>query len=193
MYKIQDGRKTDQPSILIKLPRIEKSGNIYPLRTLVYMKIRVEPQRIRASIQQCHRYQQFNRNKVHSRSNPRCIECGKVYLTNTCNESLDQNATCASFGGPHPVNYRRCRLFRKHIKDLQQLHKQDHTDKSRKQKQFNQSQHQQKAKLSCCNRYTQKKDISSKELLNDSANPRELGRRKQPVNKHRKPEKNDRY
>jgi hypothetical protein len=97
---------------------LEPAGNnkeIYNLRFLNNLVIKVEPPHKTTNIVQCTRCQQYNHTKAYCNLPYKCVKCGKPHDSKTCVKSKNTPAKCALCGGEHPANYRGCQVH----KDLQ--------------------------------------------------------------------------
>jgi hypothetical protein len=110
------------PLFLITLPRTEKSKEIFHLKALCYIVIRVEAYRAQSDLTQCHNCQQFGHVWANCKQPPRSLWCGGGHLHKECPEKDNAASTpaccnCQLAEGekPHPANYRGCRHAREEL------------------------------------------------------------------------------
>lgn len=100
--------RNGEPTSLVKvlLPKEEKE--IFNLKHLNQMCIRVETQHSKTKDTQCHRCQKHGHAQTNCRANPKCVKCGEEHYTHTCTLPKTEPAKCANCGGAHPASYRGC-------------------------------------------------------------------------------------
>jgi hypothetical protein len=108
------------PLFLITLPRNPKSQEIFKLRGLCHISIKVEAYKAQAGLTQCYNCQKFGHVWANCRQPPRCLWCGGGHLHKECpeKEKISSTPACcncklAEGENPHPSNYRGC----SHAKD----------------------------------------------------------------------------
>ncbi|VVC38953.1 Pre-C2HC domain [Cinara cedri] len=85
---------------------------IFKLSLLCYSKIKVEAPRPRKDIPQCLRCQSYGHTRAYFNHHPRCVRCGDLHDSTSCQKDQSQPATCALCGGPHPANYKGCSVHK---------------------------------------------------------------------------------
>jgi hypothetical protein len=99
------------PLILVSLPKCEFSRSIYDLRSVCYIRIKVEAFRKAKGPGQCHNCQAYGHAQSHCHQRPKCVKCAGPHLTADCKKSRDTPAKCCNCGGSHPANYRGCSSY----------------------------------------------------------------------------------
>jgi hypothetical protein len=101
------------PLFLITLPRTAKSQDIFQLKTLCHISIRVRAYKSQNGLTQCHNCQQFGHVWANCKQPPRCMWCGGGHLHKGCPEkenaaSIPACCNCRLAEGEklHPANYR---------------------------------------------------------------------------------------
>jgi Associated with zinc fingers len=105
--------KTKKPIPIIKarLPASQKS--VYEIRQLCHISVVVEPLNIKPQVPQCHRCQKFWHTKNFCHGHHRCVKCGQLHDSATCEKSKGTPAKCANCEGDHTASYRGCPAFPK--------------------------------------------------------------------------------
>lgn len=111
--KDEHGNKIKLPLYLVILPRNEKSKEIYRLSNIGYVKCRIEPQRSKNQVRQCHKCQNFGHSQSTCFFNPRCVKCGENHLTIDCGKKREEPPRCSNCNGEHPASFRGCPAFPK--------------------------------------------------------------------------------
>ncbi|KAK5639463.1 hypothetical protein RI129_011955 [Pyrocoelia pectoralis] len=83
----------------------------YEIIYLNYQQIKIEPPRKKTAIIQCTRCQAYGHSKGYCTKPYLCVKCGDEHQTAVCTKSKDSPATCALCRGPHPANYKGCRIY----------------------------------------------------------------------------------
>jgi len=104
--------KEPLPMFFVDLEPAANNKEIYKLEYLQNTKIRVEAPRIKNSIIQCTRCQDYGHSKTYCRKPYNCVKCGKSHDSQTCTKPKDTPATCALCNGNHPANYKGCTVYR---------------------------------------------------------------------------------
>jgi hypothetical protein len=99
------------PLILVSLPKDEKARAIYDLKSLCYIRIKVEAFKKSKGPGQCHNCQAYGHAQSHCHQRPKCVKCAGPHLTAECKKSKDTPAKCCNCGGSHPANYRGCSSY----------------------------------------------------------------------------------
>jgi hypothetical protein len=101
------------PLFLITLPRTPKSQDIFQLRSLCHIAIKVEAYKAQTGLAQCYNCQKFGHVYANCKQPPRCLWCGGGHLHKECPEKGNANSkpaccNCKLGNGeePHPSNYR---------------------------------------------------------------------------------------
>ncbi|CAH0559326.1 unnamed protein product [Brassicogethes aeneus] len=103
--------KKKYPMVLIQVPR--EQSHVYEVRYVCNLVVRVEAQRAKSGVSQCHRCQRFGHAQNLCAAPPECVRCGEGHLAKECQKSRDTPAVCANCGGSHPASYRGCPKFPK--------------------------------------------------------------------------------
>lgn len=104
--------KTPLPLFFVDLAKNKNSEDIFKLQYLLYTKINVEEPRMRTSIAQCTRCQDYGHTRTYCNHPHRCVRCGGPHQSTQCTRPLNIPATCALCGGAHPANYKGCTTHR---------------------------------------------------------------------------------
>lgn len=94
------------PLVLVKVPRDQKE--IFQLKTILDIRVKIETLRTRAKITQCHGCQLFGHSQSHCSAPYKCVKCAKSHHTSECKKPRNTPAKCANCGGAHPANYSLC-------------------------------------------------------------------------------------
>lgn len=95
------------PLVLVFLPKTQK--NIFELKILDFMSIKVEAQRSEKTVSQCHRCQLFGHSQFRCTAPIKCLKCAKSHFSSDCTLVKDMDVpTCANCGGPHTSNSVNC-------------------------------------------------------------------------------------
>jgi hypothetical protein len=116
----------------IILPRTAKSQEIFNLKCLCHISMRVETYMAQSGLKQCHNCQQYGHVWANCRPPPRCMWCRGGHLLKECPEKKNASSTpvcynCQLVEGqkPHAANYRGSR----HAKEELQKKKVQRTPK----------------------------------------------------------------
>ncbi|XP_072936192.1 uncharacterized protein [Epargyreus clarus] len=91
---------------------------IYAVRELLCMPgIKIEAWRGKKGPAQCHRCQQFRHSSHNCHRHLACVRCGEQHAAHDCPRPLEEPATCANCGGPHPANHTACPVFRREARN----------------------------------------------------------------------------
>jgi len=104
--------KEPLPMFFVDLEPAANNKEIYKLEYLQHTKIRVEAPRIKTSIIQCTRCQDYGHSKTYCRKPYNCVKCGQSHASQTCTKPKDTPAICALCNGNHPANYKGCTVYR---------------------------------------------------------------------------------
>src|SRR5258705_3573293 len=99
------------PMFLVELANNESSKAILSLTNLLFLRVRVEPDRGSSSVLQCHNCQKFGHVKATCCAVQRCVKCGNPHDTRDCPVNDDTAIVCANCAGNHTASYRGCPLF----------------------------------------------------------------------------------
>lgn len=105
--------KEPLPLFFIELEPDDKSKEIYQLRSLLHMQIKVEAPRPHKIITQCHRCQQFNHTKAYCTLPEVCVKCGENHAWDKCPKLREEKPKCGLCGGEHTANYKGCPVYKK--------------------------------------------------------------------------------
>lgn len=102
------------PLFLVTLKRNCNIQELFNLEYLCHCKISTELYRPR-KFQQCYRCQRFIYSQFTCYMKLRCVNCADEHLTaKFTKKARTDPAKCANCGQDHPVNYNRCKRFKKH-------------------------------------------------------------------------------
>ncbi|KAJ3643999.1 hypothetical protein Zmor_026676 [Zophobas morio] len=100
------------PLVLAEMP-MAKKAEVFEVKTLCGLSVKVEKPHKRKDAAQCHRCQRFHHSQRHCRAEHRCVKCGADHQTSDCEKQRRQPAKCANCSGPHPASYKGCPKFPK--------------------------------------------------------------------------------
>lgn len=103
--------KEPLPMFFVDLEPNINNKDIYKLEFLQNTKIRVEAPRIKNSIIQCTRCQDYGHSKTYCRKPFNCVKCGGPHDSLVCTKPKDTPATCALCSESHPANYKGCTVY----------------------------------------------------------------------------------
>lgn len=103
--------KEPMPLLFVEVPQTET--NIYEVKTIDCLMVKIEKPHKKSGIQQCHRCQQWNHSQSNCFAPARCVKCAGNHLTSDCERSKTSKRPpkCANCGGEHPANSRTCPKF----------------------------------------------------------------------------------
>ena len=97
-------RKIGLPLFMITFDQEEKSENIFGLKSILNMKVKIEPLRKTSNlIPQCKRCQGFNHTQKYCSREPRCVKCSGKHLTRDCKVDRITPLTCINCKEQHPI------------------------------------------------------------------------------------------
>ncbi|CAH2007764.1 unnamed protein product [Acanthoscelides obtectus] len=117
IIRLKRGGGVPMPLVVVILPKIEKSQQLFNEHELLGLAIRVEVQKNSRLIGQCHRCQKYGHAQSYCTAPPKCLKCASDHMTHLCPQTEQQERKCANCGGGHPANSRTCRFAPK--KNLQ--------------------------------------------------------------------------
>ncbi|GFT20255.1 nucleic-acid-binding protein from transposon X-element [Trichonephila clavipes] len=109
------GRITKQtlPVFMVTLPRNINNANIFQIKTLSYLSIRVEGYE-GTGVTQCYSCNRFNHTADNCHMIPRWLKCGEAHQTKDCPIQRVDTAYCINCQvHGHMANYSKCPLFPK--------------------------------------------------------------------------------
>jgi hypothetical protein len=104
--------KEPLPLFFIDLEPQPNNKEVYGIRYLNNLKIRIEPPRTKKTIIQCMRCQDYGHSKAYCNRPYSCVKCGQPHNTKKCTKPPDTPATCALCQGNHPANYKGCTVYK---------------------------------------------------------------------------------
>ncbi|CAH2006141.1 unnamed protein product [Acanthoscelides obtectus] len=117
IIRLKRGGGVPMPLVVVILPKIEKSQQLFNEHELLGLAIRVEVQKNSRLIGQCHRCQKYGHAQSYCTAPPKCLKCASDHMTHLCPQTEQEERKCANCGGGHPANSRTCRFAPK--KNLQ--------------------------------------------------------------------------
>lgn len=97
--------------VLVTVPKSERQ--IYQITDILGLIITVEAQRNNAEIGQCHRCQRCGHAQNRCTAPPKYVKCADDHLTQKCEKSRQEPATCANCTENHPAPYPGCSAWLK--------------------------------------------------------------------------------
>src|SRR5258705_6907022 len=119
------------PMFLVELANNESSKAILSHTNLLFLRVRVEPDRGSSSVLQCHNCQKFGHVKATCCAVQRCVKCGDPHDTRDCPVNDDTAIVCANCAGNHTASYRGCPLFVEAAKQFSLHNPRRHTKNTR--------------------------------------------------------------
>jgi Associated with zinc fingers len=106
-------RKIPIPMFLAELRDTATTPEIYNLRTLLHMRVKVEAYRGPSGPRQCHNCCRFGHVTSGCAAHPRCVKCAGAHHTSSC-PKLDPAIlpTCVNCNERHTASYRACPAFK---------------------------------------------------------------------------------
>jgi len=108
LSKRVDGDKVNLPLFLVTLTRSQSSAEIYHMRYILKLKVKIETYKGRPGPAQCHRCQNFFHAQRGCRRNPRCVKCAGDHWSSDCTKPRTDTPKCCDCGGEHTANYSLC-------------------------------------------------------------------------------------
>lgn len=106
-------RQTKEPLPLYYVNLEPKPNNkdVYNIKHLINMIVKVEAPYKKKEVVQCKRCQRFGHTKNMCNRTFRCVKCGNDHPTTTCTKSRDTPAFCINCEGSHPASYKGCTKY----------------------------------------------------------------------------------
>nr|CAI5837636.1 unnamed protein product [Callosobruchus analis] len=98
------------PLVVVILPKLEKSRELFNEHELLGLAIRVEVQKNSRLIGQCHRCQKYGHAQSYCTAPPKCLKCASDHMTHLCPQTGLEERKCANCGEGHPANSPTCRF-----------------------------------------------------------------------------------
>lgn len=92
--------------IKVLLPKEEKE--IYNLEFICRLRCKIEAQKPRNGVAQCHNCQQFGHAASNCHAQPRCVKCEGLHHFSECVKKTEEKPVCTNCGGEHPASYGGC-------------------------------------------------------------------------------------
>jgi hypothetical protein len=105
---LKNGRRL--PMYMVMLPNNQSSKEIFNLKFLFCISIRVEPYKTTGAAQ-CFSCQGFGHSSNHCQHAARCVKCAGSHPTKECKKLAETPPKCCNCGGEHTANYRRCPAY----------------------------------------------------------------------------------
>nr|CAI5820523.1 unnamed protein product [Callosobruchus analis] len=98
------------PLVVVILPKLEKSRELFNEHELLGLAIRVEVQKNSRLIGQCHHCQKYGHAQSYCTAPPKCLKCASDHMTHLCPQTRLEERKCANCGEGHPANSPTCRF-----------------------------------------------------------------------------------
>lgn len=99
--------KRELPLFMLTFDNQEKAENIYNIKSILSMKVKIEPLRKTTNlISQYKRCQSYNHTQAYCSRELRCVKCAGKHLTSICIIRKNIPPKCVNYKGQHPTNYR---------------------------------------------------------------------------------------
>jgi len=104
--------KRKLPLFTLSLANSEDINNIFKIKSIMGMIIRVEPlKKTQGIIPQCKKCQAFNHTQKYCNRETRCVKCAGKHDTRECQIDKSIPAKCINcIHGKHPASYRECEV-----------------------------------------------------------------------------------
>lgn len=103
--------KRKLPLFTLTFANSEKIENIYNIRNIMGMVVRIEPlKKVTGIIPQCKNCQAYNHTKKYCNRETRCVKCAGKHDTKDCKIEKNTPAKCINCHGTHPASYRGCEV-----------------------------------------------------------------------------------
>ncbi|CAH2001730.1 unnamed protein product [Acanthoscelides obtectus] len=96
--------------IVVLLPKVAKSHDIFNELELMGLAISVEVQRTSGQIGQYHHGQRYGHSQPYCTAPPRCVEYAQEHVTQLCPLTDHDARTCAKCSQNHPANSLGCKF-----------------------------------------------------------------------------------
>lgn len=106
--KDDEGMRKPMPLYQVVLPRTKESKEIYNLKYIGYLKVKIENQRKRKGIPQCYRCQGWGHTAKLCTRDAQCVKCGTGHLSKDCDVDEKQIPKCANCKGDHAASFTGC-------------------------------------------------------------------------------------
>lgn len=105
--------KRGLPLFMLSFSNTENVQNIYNIRAILNIKVKIEPLKKNTNlIPQCRKCQGFNHTQKYCGREERCVKCLGKHITKACTIMRNTSAQCVNCKGEHPANYRGCEVAR---------------------------------------------------------------------------------
>lgn len=110
------------PMYMVSLPYNGESKEIFKLRSLFFISIRVKAYRTSGAAQ-CHNCQNVGYSSTHCNHAARCVKCGGNHITKNCTKTIEEQPKCCNCEGDHTVNSLKYPSYVQQIATLQKTRK----------------------------------------------------------------------
>ncbi|CAH1971329.1 unnamed protein product [Acanthoscelides obtectus] len=117
LIRLKRSGGTPMSLVVVMLPKIEKSHELFNETELLGLSIEVEVQINNKLIGQCHSCQMYGHAQSYCTASPKCVKCAQNHLTHLCPQTRQEVRKCANCGDGHAANSPTCRCTPK--KNLQ--------------------------------------------------------------------------
>lgn len=105
--------KRKLPLFTLTFANTEKIENIFNIRNILGMVVRIEPlKKVTGIIPQCKKCQAYNHTQKYCNRETRCVKCAGKHDTKQCEIDKNTPAKCINCQGTHPASYRGCEVAR---------------------------------------------------------------------------------
>ena len=96
------------PLVMVEYKKTPSKPDIFELREILDLKVKIEAPHKKNNTSQCYRCQQFKHTSAVCHLPPKCLKCAGNHLTMDCLKPVHATPKCANCGGPHPANFNGC-------------------------------------------------------------------------------------
>lgn len=108
----RDGTPTALCLVILPKDQVE----IFKLKDLDNMIVKVESQKTRDLNTQCHRCQMYGHSQFRCTATVKCLKCAGEHMSYVCDRESNEIVKCANCGGDHPANHIDCPRHPKKLK-----------------------------------------------------------------------------
>lgn len=105
--------KKPLPLFMLTFANDEDIKKIYEIKTVLGMKVDIEPMRKSKLVSQCKKCQTFGHTQKFCNREARCVKCAGKHHTKECKIEEKTKPKCANCGDAHPASYRGCEVAKR--------------------------------------------------------------------------------
>lgn len=101
-------KRIQLPLFMLTFKNTENLKNIYEIKHICGMQIKIETIKNNTLIPQCKKCQRFGHTQKYCQRPAVCVKCAGSHLTIECNKPKNVKPKCSNCGEDHPASYRGC-------------------------------------------------------------------------------------